>query len=122
VSDSRANDTQRVARYCTNCATVESVNVIQAEAGAAGTLGGAAVGGLLGNQVGSGNGRTAATVAGAVGGAIAGRSIERNARAPRYEVVVRYENGATQAIRYDNDPGFRAGEQVRVSDGVLTRD
>jgi outer membrane lipoprotein SlyB len=120
--DRRAADTQRVARYCTNCATVESVNVIQAEAGAAGTLGGAAVGGLLGNQVGSGNGRTAATVAGAVGGAIAGRSIERNARAPRYEVVVRYENGATQAIRYDNDPGFRVGEQVRVSDGVLTRD
>jgi outer membrane lipoprotein SlyB len=120
--DRRVADTQRVARYCTNCATVESVNVIQAEAGAAGTLGGAAVGGLLGNQVGSGNGRTAATVAGAVGGAIAGRSIERNARAPRYEVVVRYENGATQAIRYDNDPGFRVGEQVRVSDGVLTRD
>jgi outer membrane lipoprotein SlyB len=112
----------RVARYCTNCATVEAVNVVQGEAGAAGTLGGAAVGGLLGNQVGSGNGRTAATVAGAVGGAIAGRSIERNARSPRYEVVVRYENGATQSVRYDNDPGFRVGEQVRVSDGVLTRD
>jgi outer membrane lipoprotein SlyB len=120
--DRRADDSQRVARYCTNCATVESVNVIQAEAGAAGTVGGAAVGGLLGNQVGSGSGRTAATVAGAVGGAIAGRAIERNARAPRYEVVVRYENGATQSIRYDNDPGFRAGEQVRVTDGVLSRD
>jgi outer membrane lipoprotein SlyB len=120
--DRRADDTQRVARYCTNCATVEAVNVIQGEAGAAGTLGGAAVGGLLGNQVGSGSGRTAATVAGAVGGAIAGRAIERNARAPRYEVVVRYENGATQSVRYDNDPGFRVGEQVRVADGVLTRD
>jgi outer membrane lipoprotein SlyB len=118
----RSEESQRVARYCTNCATVESVNVIEAEAGAAGTLGGAAVGGLLGNQVGSGGGRTAATVAGAVGGAIAGRAIERNARAPRYEVVVRYENGATQSVRYDNDPGFRVGEQVRVADGVLTRD
>ncbi|AWG45885.1 hypothetical protein AM586_28000 [Massilia sp. WG5] len=112
----------QVARYCTNCATVEAVNVLQGDAGALGTVGGAAVGGLLGNQVGSGSGRTAATVAGAVGGAIAGRSIERNARAPRYEVVVRYENGSTQSIRYDNDPGFRVGEQVRVSDGVLTRD
>jgi len=124
--DRRVEDSQRasdrVARYCTNCATVESVNVLQGEAGAAGTLGGAAVGGLLGNQVGSGSGRTAATVAGAVGGALAGRAIERNARAPRYEVVVRYENGATQSIRYDNDPGFRVGEQVRVADGVLTRD
>ena len=112
----------RGARYCTNCATVEAVNVVQGDAGVAGTLGGAAVGGLLGNQVGSGSGRTAATVAGAVGGAIAGRSIERNASHPRYEVVVRYENGATQSVRYDNDPGFRVGEQVRVSDGVLTRD
>jgi outer membrane lipoprotein SlyB len=120
----RASDRapDRVARYCTNCATVEAVNVVQGDAGAVGTLGGAAVGGLLGNQVGSGNGRTAATVAGAVGGAIAGRSIERNARNPRYEVVVRFENGATQSVRYDNDPGFRVGEQVRVSDGVLTRD
>ena len=114
--------TDRGARYCTNCARVEAVNVVQGEAGMAGTLGGAAVGGLLGNQVGSGNGRTAATVAGAVGGAIAGRSVERNAQHPRYEVVVRYENGATQSVRYDNDPGFRVGEQVRVSDGVLTRD
>jgi outer membrane lipoprotein SlyB len=124
--DRRADDSQRVAdrvaRHCTNCATVESVNVIQGDASALGTVGGAAVGGLLGNQVGSGSGRTAATVAGAVGGAIAGRSLERNARAPRYEVVVRYENGATQSIRYDNDPGFHAGEQVRVTDGVLTRD
>jgi outer membrane lipoprotein SlyB len=120
--DRRADDSQRVARYCTNCATVESVNVVEAEAGAAGTLGGAAVGGLLGNQVGSGSGRTAATVAGAVGGALAGRAIERNGRAPRYEVVVRYENGATQSVRYDNDPGFRVGEQVRVADGVLSRD
>jgi outer membrane lipoprotein SlyB len=123
IRDERANgEGQRVARYCTNCATVEAVNVMQGEAGAAGTLGGAAIGGLLGNQVGSGSGRTAATVAGAVGGAIAGRSIERNAHGPRYEVVVRYENGTTQSVRYDNDPGFRVGEQVRVSDGVLTRD
>jgi outer membrane lipoprotein SlyB len=120
--DRRTDDSQRVARHCTNCATVESVNVIEGDAGAAGTLGGAAVGGLLGNQVGSGSGRTAATVAGAVGGALAGRAIERNARAPRYEVVVRYENGATQSVRYDSDPGFRVGEQVRVADGVLTRD
>jgi outer membrane lipoprotein SlyB len=122
AADRGPDRTDRVARYCTNCATVQAVNVVEAEAGALGTLGGAAVGGLLGNQVGSGNGRTAATVAGAVGGAIAGRNIERNAHNARYEVVVRYENGATQSIRYDNDPGFRVGEQVRVSDGVLTRD
>lgn len=115
----------RVARYCTNCATVDAVNVVQVSGDGSylGTGAGAVVGGLLGNQVGSGGGRTAATVAGAVGGAIAGREIERNARsAQRYEVVVRYPNGATQTIPYENNPGFRPGDRVKVNDGVLVRD
>lgn len=116
----------RSARYCTNCATVEAVNVVEAEgqSGMLGTAGGAVIGGLLGNQVGSGSGRTAATVAGAVGGAMVGRNIERNAhRKQRYEVVVRYSgNGATQTLQYENDPGFRVGDAVRVNDGVLSRD
>ena len=116
---------ERVARYCTNCATIEAINVVQGngEASALGTLGGAAVGGLVGNQVGSGSGRTAATAVGAVAGALAGRSIERNARSgDRFEVVVRYDNGATQNISYDNDPGFRVGDQVKVNGNVLVRD
>ncbi len=116
----------RTARYCTNCATVEAVNVVEVSGGGnyLGTVGGAVVGGLLGNQVGSGSGRQAATVAGAVGGAVVGRNIERNQRqTQRYEVVVRYTgNGATQTLQYENDPGFRAGEAVRVNNGVLSRD
>jgi outer membrane lipoprotein SlyB len=122
--DEQAADAQpHVARYCTNCATVDAINVVQGGRNTAlGTAGGAVVGGLLGNQVGSGGGRTAATVAGAVGGALAGREIQRNAAGQRYEVVVRYSNGATQAVSYDNDPGFRVGDQVKVNDGVLTRD
>jgi outer membrane lipoprotein SlyB len=125
ADERRVDDRERVARYCTNCATVAAVNVVQTPDGGStmGTLGGAVVGGLLGNQVGSGNGRTAATAAGAIGGAVAGREIERNARTrQRYEVVVRYANGATQTIAYDNDPGFRVGDQVKVNDGMLTRD
>lgn len=114
------------ARYCTSCATVEAVNVIEVSGDGSylGTIGGAVVGGLLGNQVGSGGGRKAASVAGAVGGAVAGRQLERNMRkSQRYEVVVRYANsGATQAIQYENDPGFRVGERVRVNGGVLARD
>jgi outer membrane lipoprotein SlyB len=119
------NSQPRVARYCTNCATVEAVNVVQVSGDGSylGTGAGAVVGGLLGNQVGSGSGRTAATVAGAVGGALAGREIERNAHAgQRYEVVVRYPNGATQTIPYENNPGFRVGDRVKVNDGVLIRD
>jgi outer membrane lipoprotein SlyB len=126
ASAQRATTAPRTARYCTNCATVEAVNVIDAggEGTYLGTAGGAVVGGLLGSQVGSGSGRTAASVAGAVGGAMVGRNVERNMRgSQRYEVVVRYtENGATQTLQFDNDPGFRPGEAVRVNNGVLSRD
>jgi outer membrane lipoprotein SlyB len=114
-----------VARYCSNCATVAAVNVVEVsgDGNYLGTVGGAVVGGLLGSQVGSGNGRTAAEVAGAVGGAVAGRNIERNSRhGVRYEVLVRYDNGATQTIPYENNPGWRVGDKVRVSNGTLSRD
>ena len=120
---------QPVARYCSNCATVETVNVVQVQgnAGYLGTVGGAVVGGLLGSQVGSGRGRTAAEIAGVVGGAAVGRNIDNNNAAnaapnQRYEVVVRYPNGATKAITYENDPGFRVGDKVRVDNNLLTRD
>jgi outer membrane lipoprotein SlyB len=122
-----ATSAPRTARYCTNCATVEAVNVVEVsgQGNYLGTAAGAVVGGLLGNQVGSGNGRKAATVAGAVGGAVVGNNIQRNQQRPtqRYEVVVRYAgNGATQTLQYENDPGFRAGDAVRVNNGVLARD
>jgi outer membrane lipoprotein SlyB len=115
----------QVARYCSNCATVQAVNTVEVtgDGNYLGTIGGAVVGGLLGSQVGSGNGRTAAQVAGAVGGAVVGNNIERNARrGVRYEVAVRYGNGATQTLTYENDPGFRAGDKVRVNNGMLSRD
>jgi outer membrane lipoprotein SlyB len=121
-----ATSAPRTARYCTNCATVEAVNVVEVsgDGNYLGTVGGAVVGGLLGNQVGGGDGRKVATVAGAVGGAMVGRNIERNQRrSQRYEVVVRYAgNGATQTLQYENDPGFRTGDAVRVNNGVLSRD
>jgi outer membrane lipoprotein SlyB len=121
-----ATTAPRTARYCTNCATVEAVNVVEVsgEGNYLGTGVGAVVGGLLGNQVGGGDGRKLATVAGAVGGAMVGRNIERNQRrTQRYEVVVRYAgSGATQTLQYENDPGFRQGDAVRVNNGVLSRD
>jgi hypothetical protein len=44
-------------------------------------------------------------------------------RTERYEVVIRYTNGgAARTIGYENDPGLRVGEKVKVNDGVLTRD
>ncbi|MEX5746880.1 glycine zipper 2TM domain-containing protein [Massilia sp. X63] len=128
LASGRLNEARepRQARYCTNCAVVEAVNVIEVSGNGnyLGTAGGAVIGGLLGNQVGSGSGRTAATVAGAVAGGLAGRNVQRNMnREQRYEVVVRYANsGATQTLQFDNDPGFRQGDRVRVNNGVLSRD
>jgi outer membrane lipoprotein SlyB len=115
----------RVVRYCTNCATVEAINVVQVDGDGnyLGTIGGGVVGAALGSQVGKGDGRTAAQIAGALGGAYIGRNIERNAkRTQHYEVVIRFANGGTQTVTYENDPGLRVGEKVKVNGGVLERD
>lgn len=82
----------RTARYCTNCATVETVRAVGA------------------------GGEAKAPAPSAAGGPEA-------RRAQRYEVIVRYaSNGRAQTLQYDNDPGFRAGDAVRVNNGVLSRD
>jgi outer membrane lipoprotein SlyB len=115
----------RVVRYCTNCATVETINVVQVDGDGnyLGTIGGGVVGAAIGSQVGKGSGRTAAQIAGALGGAYIGRNIERNAkRTQHYEVVIRFTNGGTQTVTYENDPGLRVGEKVKVNNGVLERD
>jgi outer membrane lipoprotein SlyB len=114
----------RAERYCGNCGTVESVNVVQVkgDAGYLGTIGGGLAGVLVGSQIGGGNGRTAAQIAGAVGGALAGREIEKRVgNSSHYEVLVRLENGGTQTISTPADPGLRTGEKVRIVDGGLTR-
>lgn len=120
------NAPAREVRYCTNCATVEAINVVEVngEGNYLGTIGGGVVGAVLGSQVGKGSGRTAAQIAGALGGAYVGRNIERNAKKTQhYEVVIRFaNNGGTQTVTYENDPGLRVGEKVRINDGVLSRD
>ncbi|WP_177185523.1 hypothetical protein [Massilia timonae] len=43
--------------------------------------------------------------------------------AQRYRVTVRFDTTeATQAIEYDNNPGYRKGDRVRINDGVLSLD
>jgi len=115
----------RAARMCANCGTIEAVNVVEVkgDGGYLGAIGGGVVGGLLGNQVGGGSGKTAATVVGVIGGALAGRAIEGNVRKTQhYEVLVRLQNGGTQTVTYAADPGYRIGDKVRITDGVLARD
>ncbi|RJG06481.1 glycine zipper 2TM domain-containing protein [Noviherbaspirillum cavernae] len=108
---------------CQSCGRVESVQAIQqqAEGSGVGIVAGAVLGGVLGNQVGGGNGRKLATVAGAVGGGYAGNEIEKRTRATTsYQVRVRMEDGQLRTFPYSEQPGWSAGDRVRVVNGNLT--
>jgi outer membrane lipoprotein SlyB len=108
---------------CSSCGRVEAVHAIQqaAKPSGVGVAAGAVLGGLLGNQVGSGNGRTLATVAGAVGGGYAGNEVEKRTRATTsYQVQVRMEDGRLRTFPFAQQPGWNAGDRVRVVNGHLT--
>jgi outer membrane lipoprotein SlyB len=114
----------RIAAICTTCGTVEAVNLVEVkgEGGYLGAIGGGVVGALLGSQIGDGNGRTAAQIAGALGGVYAGRAIEANVRkSNHYEVLVRLQNGSAQTVPFAADPGYKVGDKVKISDGVIAR-
>lgn len=111
------------APVCANCGRVESVQAIQhaAKPSGVGVVAGAVIGGLLGNQVGGGNGRTLATVAGAVGGGYTGNEVEKRTHTTTtYQVRVRMEDGSIRTFPYTEQPGWTAGDRVRVENGHLT--
>jgi outer membrane lipoprotein SlyB len=115
---------RRAARQCANCGVVEAVNVIEVkgEGNYLGMIAGGLAGALLGHQVGGGSGKQIATVAGAAGGAFAGNEIEKRMKTTKhYEVITRLENGGTQAVPYETDPGYKVGDRVRVENGTLVR-
>lgn len=111
-----------VYRPCPECAIVESVRQI-AEPGSGtgvGAIGGAVAGGVLGHQVGNGRGKDVATVLGAIGGAIAGHQVERHVRkTASYEIEVRFEDGTTRTFTQPTEPVWRAGDKVKVVNGVI---
>ncbi|MBI4756252.1 MAG: glycine zipper 2TM domain-containing protein [Betaproteobacteria bacterium] len=83
-------------------------------------MAGGVVGGLLGHQIGGGRGKDLATVAGAVGGAVAGHQIEKSVRkTTRYEVTVRFEDGSTKVFSQDQQPTWRSGDRVKVTNGAI---
>lgn len=115
---------RRVARQCVNCGVVEAVNMIEVkgEGNYIGMIAGGLAGALLGHQVGGGSGKQIATVAGAAGGAFAGNEVEKRMKTKKhYEVITRLENGGTQAVSYETDPGYKVGDKVRVENGTLVR-
>jgi outer membrane lipoprotein SlyB len=110
------------ARSCAECGTITAVNVVerQGEGSGLGAVAGGVVGGVLGNQIGDGSGRRIATVAGAAGGAYAGHQIEKHVKtAKQWNVVVRMEDGTSRVFPFDAEPGYRAGDKVKIADGRL---
>lgn len=112
------------AATCVDCGRVLDVKVVekQGEAGPLGIIGGGAAGALLGRQVGKGTGKDLATIAGAAAGAYGGHIAEEKLRATRVWVVrVRLDGGEERSFEFAQDPGFQAGDAVRVSGNSIVQ-
>jgi outer membrane lipoprotein SlyB len=112
----------RTAARCSDCGVVQSVREVdvKGQGSGLGAVGGAVVGGVLGNQVGGGRGKEVMTVVGAVGGAVAGNEVEKRVKSTKsYQTTVRFDDGTSRAISEPNAPSWRAGDKVRVVNGVI---
>ena len=107
---------------CAECGVIELVLEVETkgEGTGIGAVGGAVVGGVLGHQVGGGSGQKIATVVGAVGGAVAGHEVEKRVKSTKsYDITVRFENGSSRVINEATAPSWRAGDRVKVVNGVI---
>ncbi len=111
-----------VAAICRECAVIEEVREVEkaGQGSGAGAVGGAVVGGVLGHQMGGGRGKDVATVLGALGGGLAGNAIEKNAKKTiEYQIIIRYEDGTKGLFTQATPPSWRAGDKVKVINGVI---
>jgi outer membrane lipoprotein SlyB len=97
--------------------TVESITQETVQTGntAAGTIGGALLGGALGSLVGGGSGQTVATVVGAGGGAVLGNQAAQRSQSIVWRIAVRYDDGTVATIQQTASPALRIGDRVRVT-------
>ncbi len=87
---------------------------------AGGAVAGAIIGGLLGNAWSRGSG--AGTMVGAAGGAMMGAAASQGAAEDRrYEVLVRFDDGATAVYAYEGASPFEIGDVVRLTPQGLYR-
>ncbi len=109
---------------CDKCGTVQEVKQEKrkGKGGAIGMLGGAVAGGLLGNQVGGGTGKTIATVGGAVGGAVIGNEVQKQVTSKKVWVTtVKMKDGSIAKFEQEPQPGWAAGNVVKVEGQTLTK-
>lgn len=109
---------------CNTCATVQTVKQEKrkGKGGVAGVAGGAVVGGLLGNQVGKGTGNTVATVGGAVAGGFIGNEIQKKVTSKKVWVTsVKMKDGSVKTFEQNAQPGWAAGNVVKIDGTTLTK-
>ncbi|OFZ97356.1 MAG: hypothetical protein A3H35_20010 [Betaproteobacteria bacterium RIFCSPLOWO2_02_FULL_62_17] len=123
VADARVSPPVRsLPPVCGDCGVIESVNEIEkvGEGSGLGAVAGGVVGAIAGKQVGGGRGRNVMSVVGALGGAYAGHQIEKNARKVKsYDVTIRFEDGSTRTLSQSTPPAWRAGDRVRLVNGII---
>ena len=110
----------RVASACTECGVVIEVKekTVMGHGTGVGAVAGGVAGAVIGHEIGDGS--RAGTAVGAVVGGVAGHQIERSARSSkRYEVSVRMQDGSVRVAKTDTPPTWRAGDKVRLHDGVV---
>jgi outer membrane lipoprotein SlyB len=103
--------------------TVESItqDTVQNVNTAAGTVGGALLGGALGSLIGGGSGQTVATVVGAGGGAMLGNQAAQRNQSLVWRIAVRYDDGTVATIQQTSAPALRIGDRVRVTNTGITK-
>lgn len=112
-----------VKTICYDCGVIDSVRMIEkaGEGSGLGAVAGGVAGAVLGNQVGNGNGRSIMTIIGAVGGGLAGNQIEKTVKKTKsYEITVRFEDGTTRVFNQANEPAWRVGDKIKLTDGILS--
>lgn len=81
-----------------------------------GALAGSVAGALIGYEIG---GSDAGTAVGALMGGVAGHQLERSARSEKkYMLFVRMPDGSVRTASSEAPPALRAGDPVRLQDGV----
>jgi len=115
--------TEPVKPLCYDCGVIESVREIEkkGEGSGLGAVAGGVAGGVLGHQTGGGRGKDVMTVLGAIGGAVAGHQIEKNVKKVKsYEIDIRFEDGSSRLVTQDNPPAWRAGDKIKLVNGIIT--
>lgn len=119
-----ATPAAKAAAVCAECGKVTALKVVEkdGEGSPLGVIAGGVAGAVLGHQVGGGRGKDVATIAGAAGGAYAGHKIEQKARATKsWLISVHFEDGTDRDFSFATDPGFAAGDAVKLSNGTVVR-